>query len=137
VLCQASWYKNNLPLVMSQRHSCHNDEAKRIVGVKIKGAQPEDSGVYSLVVENPYGADDSSCQLVVAEPPRPRLTAHDSTAAAHSPLPDAPHAQPQQSGSGSMVPPRFVAGVPANGKVSAHSFSCGGNCAFAHSKKDI
>ena len=115
---RAAWYKNNMPLIMSQRHSCHNDETKRICGIKIKNATPEDSGVYSLVIENPYGADDSSCQVVVMPPePRQRLASADSVP--YSPLPDqAMNAPLRMEESANPVPPKFIIGLPPNGKLN-------------------
>lgn len=102
---------------MSARHSCHNDEAKRICGVKIKNAQPEDSGVYSLVIENPYGADDSSCQVIVTAP-RPRLMSQDSVPYSPVGIPESPSYTGPMEESANAIPPKFVVGLPANGKVN-------------------
>jgi hypothetical protein len=63
-----SWYKNNQPLIMSQRHTCSLDEAKNIAYLKIKNVKPDDSGFYTIVVENPYGHDNSSAQAVIISP---------------------------------------------------------------------
>ena len=124
-----------MPLVMSQRHTVHNEESKKVCGVKIKNAKPEDSGIYSLVVENPYGADDSSAQVVVTPvESRPRPS---SVSSAPSPSPyqanpvyaeehqpyeatikrplDAEEASLQHGQS--IVPPRFVVGLPANHRL--------------------
>ncbi len=34
--------------------------------MKIKNAQPDDSGVYGISVKNPYGGDTSECEVIVA-----------------------------------------------------------------------
>lgn len=46
----------------------HFDESKKVCSLKIKNAKPDDAGVYTLMIENPYGADQSSGQLVVLRP---------------------------------------------------------------------
>ena len=53
---------------MSERHTTHFDELKKICALKIKNAKNDDSGLYSIVVENPYGSDDSSGQVNVNVP---------------------------------------------------------------------
>ncbi len=50
---------------MSQRHSSHLEELKKICALKIINIKPEDSGFYSVVVENQFGSDDSSSRLLV------------------------------------------------------------------------
>jgi hypothetical protein len=50
---------------MSQRHSAHVEELKKLCALKIINAKPEDSGYYSVVVENQFGSDDSSARLFV------------------------------------------------------------------------
>ncbi len=62
---KVSWYKDNLPLVMSQRHSSHLEELKKLCALKILNTKLEDTGLYSVVVENHFGSDDSSGRLVV------------------------------------------------------------------------
>ena len=57
-----------MPLVMSERHSTHFDELKKVCALKIKNAKDDDSGLYSVVVENPYGSDDSSGHVTVSLP---------------------------------------------------------------------
>jgi hypothetical protein len=57
-----------MPLVMSERHSTHFDELKKVCALKIKNAKRDDSGLYSIVAENPYGSDDSSGQVTVNVP---------------------------------------------------------------------
>lgn len=63
---------------MSQRHTTHFDEVKKVCALKIKNAKPDDAGVYTLVIENPYGADQSSGQIVILKPvdERPRHPSH-------------------------------------------------------------
>ena len=61
-----------MPLVMSERHSTHFDDMKKIAALKIKNAKPDDSGLYSIVVENPYGTDDCSGQVNVNAPEQAR-----------------------------------------------------------------
>ena len=56
---------------MSQRHNTHVDETKKIVALKIKNAKVEDSGVYTVVVENPFGSDHSSGPVAVIPPAEP------------------------------------------------------------------
>ncbi|RMZ96018.1 Titin [Brachionus plicatilis] len=63
-----SWYKNNAPLVMSARHSTHFDEMKKLCSLKIKNAKPDDAGLYTLVVQNPYGSDQTSGPVSLAVP---------------------------------------------------------------------
>ena len=106
-----------MPLVMSQRHSCHCDEGKRICGIKIKNATPEDSGIYSLVIENPYGADDSSCQVLVS-PPEPKLhrTISVESVPPFSPLPTTNAIE--EGTCLNAIPPKFVLGLPANKYVN-------------------
>lgn len=62
-----------MPLIMSQRHTTHFEESKKICALKIKNAKADDSGVYTVVVENPYGSDDSSGQVFVGGPDDGRL----------------------------------------------------------------
>jgi hypothetical protein len=50
---------------MSQRHSTHLEELKKLCALKIINIKPEDSGHYSVVVENQFGSDDSSANLFV------------------------------------------------------------------------
>ena len=50
---------------MSQRHSTYEEESKRLCGLKIKSAKNDDSGVYTLVIDNLYGSDDSTAHLNV------------------------------------------------------------------------
>jgi hypothetical protein len=69
---KVSWYKNNAPLIMSQRHLTHVEDSKKLCALKIRNAKKDDSGVYSVVVENPYGSDDSSTQVVVVTPQEQR-----------------------------------------------------------------
>ena len=54
-----------MPIVMSQRHSTHLEELKKLCALKIINIKPEDSGHYSVVVENQFGSDDSSANLFV------------------------------------------------------------------------
>lgn len=67
-LPRVSWYKNNMPVIMSQRHTTHVDEVKKICALKIKNAKTDDSGVYTVVVENPFGSDHSSGPAMVVQP---------------------------------------------------------------------
>ena len=53
---------------MSQRHFTYEEESKKLCGLKIKNAKQDDSGVYTLVVDNIYGNDDSTAQIVVIVP---------------------------------------------------------------------
>ena len=62
---KCAWFKNNKPLVLSQRHFVYEEEAKKLCGIKIKSAKPDDSGIYSLVIDNQFGTDDTSAQVLV------------------------------------------------------------------------
>jgi hypothetical protein len=122
---RAAWYKNNMPLIMSQRHSCHNDEAKRICGVKIKNATPSNTRIYSLVIENPYGADDSTCQVIVAPPePRQRLASVDSVP--YSPLPEQAYPQMNAPIEESSNTKSRSAGCHRGGRSCCAGGACGG-----------
>jgi hypothetical protein len=70
---------------MSQRHTTHFDEIKKLCALKIKNAKPDDAGVYTLVIENPYGSDQSSGQVSIMRPveERPR---HSSSLPSPSPI---------------------------------------------------
>ena len=57
-----------MPLIMSERHSTFFDDLKKICALKIKNAKNDDSGLYSIVVENSFGSDDSSGQVNVKLP---------------------------------------------------------------------
>lgn len=101
-LKKISWYKNNAPLIMSQRHTTHFDEMKKVCSLKIKNAKPDDAGVYTLVIENPYGADQSSGQVVHLRPvdeQRPRYPSQSVT----SPISKTPE-EPKLT----MSPPRIL-----------------------------
>jgi hypothetical protein len=50
---------------MSQRHSTYEEESKKLCGLKIKNAKNDDSGVYTLVIDNLYGSDDSTAHITV------------------------------------------------------------------------
>jgi len=96
---RCSWYKNNYPLIMSQRHFTYEEESKKLCGLKVKNAKEDDSGVYTLVVDNLYGSDDSTATVVVnvAGDPRRLRPRHGSFSGA--PL------QPQNE---RLQPPRVV-----------------------------
>ena len=87
---------------MSQRHTTHYDESKNVCALKIKNAKPDDAGVYTLVIENPYGADQSSCQVAVLRPvdDRPR---HGSQSAPSPVAVKTPIEEPMR-----MSPPRII-----------------------------
>lgn len=51
--------------MLSQRHFVYEEESKKLCGIKIKNAKPDDSGIYSLVIDNQYGTDDTSAQVIV------------------------------------------------------------------------
>ena len=53
---------------MSQRHFVYEEESKKLCGLKIKNAKEDDSGVYAVVIDNLYGTDDSTAQVVVILP---------------------------------------------------------------------
>jgi hypothetical protein len=57
-----------MPVVMSQRHSTHLEELKKVCALKIVNVKYDDSGVYSVVVENQYGSDDSTAQVIILSP---------------------------------------------------------------------
>ena len=83
---------------MSQRHSVYEEESKKLCGLKIKNAKEDDSGVYTLVVDNLYGSDDSTAQVIVnvsdARRIRPR----------HGSFSSVPSQQPQEK----LLPPKVV-----------------------------
>lgn len=87
---------------MSQRHTTHFDEMKKVCSLKIKNAKHDDAGVYTLAIENPYGADQSSSQVVVLKPveDRPRFQSQ----SAPSPVVRQPEEQQQFP----MGPPRIL-----------------------------
>jgi hypothetical protein len=103
---RVSWYKNSMPLIMSERHSTHVEEMKHICGLKIRNAKRDDAGVYSVVVENPYGQDDSSAQVNIVTPEdlRPRIP---STSVA-TPLVNAPLQSIEQKQREQNAPPRVI-----------------------------
>ena len=71
---------------MSARHSTHFDESKKLFSLKIKNAKPDDAGIYTLVVQNAYGSDQTSGQVSFVQPEeRPR---HPSS------VPSSPMVQP-------------------------------------------
>ena len=53
---------------MSQRHSTYEEESKKLCGLKIKNAKDDDSGVYTLVIDNLYGSDESAAHVTVIVP---------------------------------------------------------------------
>lgn len=91
---------------MSQRHTTHFDEVKKLCALKIKNAKPDDAGVYTLVVENPFGSDQSSGQISVLRPmdERPR---HMSQSSVPSPSP-APPRTPIDEVEMRIGPPRII-----------------------------
>lgn len=98
-----SWYKNNAPIIMSQRHTTHYDELKKVCALKIKNAKRDDFGVYTVVVENPYGSDQSSGQVSVIFPEENRPRQPSVPASLPSPVVKAP--QPLQE---EMKAPRIL-----------------------------
>ena len=42
---RVSWYKNNMPIVMSERHSTHVEESKNLCALKIKNAKNVQSSI--------------------------------------------------------------------------------------------
>lgn len=93
---------------MSARHSTQFEESKKICSLKIKQAKPDDAGIYSLVVENPYGSDNCSApvQLVPAMEPRPKLHPN-----AVNVLPTPPQ-RPEPVISQKTIPPKFIKLLP-------------------------
>lgn len=49
---------------MSQRHFVY-EESKKLCGLKIINSKASDTGVYSIVVDNQFGRDESSAQINV------------------------------------------------------------------------
>lgn len=95
-----------MPVVMSARHSTQFEESKKICSLKIKNAKPDDAGIYSLVVENPYGSDNCSAPvqfMAPAETPRPKL---------HNVLPVPPPQRPEPVISHKTIPPKFIKLLP-------------------------
>ncbi len=87
---------------MSQRHTVHEEESKKLSGLKIKNAKYDDCGVYTLVVENPYGADQSSGQVIVVSPnevPRPK-----QSSSSVSSMPKMEQLMPEEK----IKPPRVI-----------------------------
>lgn len=62
---KCSWFKNNVSLILSQRHFVYEEESRKLCGLKIKSAKADDAGIYSLVIDNQHGTDDSSAQVFV------------------------------------------------------------------------
>jgi hypothetical protein len=90
---------------MSQRHTTHLEDTKNICALKIKNAKPDDSGFYSVVVENPYGSDDSTAQVIVVSPEeekRPRHTSQPSAMPSYHRRPSEQDVEPV------LKPPRIV-----------------------------
>lgn len=71
---------------MSARHSTHFDENKKLCSLKIKDAKPDDAGLYTLIVQNAYGSDQTSAQVSLAQPEE--RSRHPST------VPSSPMVQP-------------------------------------------
>ena len=63
---KVAWYKNGLPVILSQRHTVSFDEHNSVIALKIKNATPDDSGVYTVRIQNPLGSDSSDCQVRVS-----------------------------------------------------------------------
>lgn len=103
-----SWYKNQQPLIMSQRHTTHVDEMKKLCALKIRNAKPDDAGLYTVVVSNPFGSDDSSAHVGVlgpddGKPATPRIPSTSvPTPLARMPT-ELPAHQPEKS-----APPRII-----------------------------
>jgi hypothetical protein len=53
---------------MSERHTTHFEESKNICALKIRNAKKDDTGVYTLFIQNPYGSDESTAQVLVIVP---------------------------------------------------------------------
>jgi hypothetical protein len=49
---------------LSQRHFVY-EESKKLRGLKIINSKAADAGVYSLVIDNLYGRDDSVTEVIL------------------------------------------------------------------------
>lgn len=83
---------------MSARHSTHFDEIKKLCSLKIQNAKPDDAGVYTLVVQNPYGSDQTSGQvsLASADDARPRYPSSVPASPIVQPTPQKPEPKPEE-----------------------------------------
>lgn len=59
------WYKNGINLPASNRLNPEFDLKTGVVSLKINECQTNDSGVYEVFVENPYGNDRTQSRLLV------------------------------------------------------------------------
>ena len=92
---------------MSERHTTHVEESKKLCALKIRNAKRDDAGFYSVVVENPYGSDDSSAQVAIIGPEEPQKARIPSTSVP-TPLARVPHAPLVEQQSERVMPPRIV-----------------------------
>lgn len=46
---QVFWFKNDMPLPLSQRHKVAYDAGSGTITLRINESRPEDSGVYTVV----------------------------------------------------------------------------------------
>ena len=53
-----------IPLILSQRHFVY-EEAKKLCGLKIVNSVANDSGTYTLVIDNQFGKDECTSQVIV------------------------------------------------------------------------
>lgn len=97
-----SWFKNNQPIVMSARHTTQYEDSRKICTLRIANAKIEDSGIYSLLIENPYGSDNCSANIQVPGPVEPYIMPK------HMAPPTPTQKPPAPPMSQKPVPPRFI-----------------------------
>lgn len=73
---QCTWYKDNEPLMASQRLDMDYNLSTCIATLNIKVTKPIDIGVYRVVGENCVGKDETSCKLYIETVPNIDETAY-------------------------------------------------------------
>lgn len=99
-----TWFKNNEPLMASQRYDIDYNLSTSVASLHIKQTKPLDIGVYRLVAENIMGKADTTCQLFVKASPNIDETAYVDPSSFRSL--ETPHKQPAASDSDDVGQPQ-------------------------------
>ena len=76
VILKLTWYKNDEPLMASQRMDMNYDLPTCVATMNIKLTKPNDIGTYKVVAENPAGKAETACKLSIQTVPNVDETAY-------------------------------------------------------------